>query len=317
MEYFSKSKNRDIINSLNKKFYNISIFLESLRKQYNYISSFPKKVQSLFNYYISINILQITPKDLLMKDFYDFDNDELNIVINQREELLKRYYSKINKKPNFNIGNSELDLFLIFALYEIKGTPLVPICKYLPEFYLKIENYCKIFKSLKIPEICLKDSFDVRFIDNYLINNLKNQKVKILKKIEKFPNLIFIIQKEYGNIFDISESNEDIYYQQLIYNLIENTNIYSFSDDEKRTHDYYLDLDEFRKGYYVIRHNGDNLLNVKINFIQETILSLKDFSRCSSIIIKKCSEGFDSCKLKGKEREKEKVKIFYIIEFRL
>ena len=65
LEYFSKSKNRDIINSLNKKFYNISIFLESLRKQYNYISSFPKKVQSLFNYYISINILQITPKDLL------------------------------------------------------------------------------------------------------------------------------------------------------------------------------------------------------------------------------------------------------------
>ena len=306
LDYFSKSKNRDIINLLNKNFYNISIFLESLRKQYNYISSLPKKVQSLFNYYISINILQITPKDLLMKDFYDFDNEELNIVINQREELLKRYYSKIDKKPNFNIGKSELDLFMIFALYEIKGTSLIPISKYLPEFYLKIENYCKIFKSLKIPEICLKDSFDVRYID-YLINNIKNQKLKILKKIEIYPNLIFIIQKEYGNIFDISESNEDIYYQQLIYNLIENTNIYSFSDDEKRTDDYYLDLNEFRKGYYDIRHNDDNLLNVNINFIQETIFSLKDFSRSSAAIIQKCSKDFDSCNLK----EKEKEKIFY------
>ena len=312
MDYFSKSKNRDIINSLNKNLYNISIFLESLRKQYNYISSLPKKVQSLFNYYVSIIILQITPKDLLNEDFYDFDNDELNIVVNQRKELLKRYYSKINKRPNFNIGNSELDLFMIFALYEIKGTPLVPISKYLPDFYLKIENYCKIFKSLKIHEICLKESFDVRFIDDYLINNLKNQKVKILERIEKYPNLIFIIQKEYGDIFDISESNNYIYYQQLIYNLIKNTNLYSFSDDEKRANDYYLDLNEFRTGFYDIRHNDDDLLNVKINFVQETIFSLKDFTRCSSIIIKKISENFDSDNLEekkiGKRKRKKKEK---------
>ena len=287
MDYFSKSKNRGIIKSLNKNFYNISIFLESLRKQYNYISSLPKKVQNLFNYYISINILQIIPRDLLSTDFYNFDNEELNKVINKREELLKRCDWKKIKKPKFKDRTSELDLFMIFALYEIIGTPLVPISKYLPEFYLKIDNYFKIFKSLKIPEICLKDSFDVRFIDNYLINNLKNQKIKILKKIEKFPNLIFIMQKEYGNIFDISESNEDIYYQQLIYNLIENTNICSFIDDEKRFNDYYLDLNKFSKEFY----NDSLILNMDKNFIQETIFSLKDFTRSSSLIIKKCSES--------------------------
>ena len=290
LDYFSKSKNRDIIKSLNRNFYNISIFLESLRKQYKYINSLPKKVQNLFNYYISINIFQIIPRDLLNKDFYDFDNEELNKVINQREELLKRYDWKKMKVSKFKDRISELDLFMIFALYEIKGTPLVPISKYLPEFYLKIENYCKIFKSLNIPEICLKDSFDVRYID-YLKNNLKNQKAKILKKIEKFSNLIFIIQKEYGNIFDISETNEDIYYQQLIYNLIENRNISSFFDDEKRANDYYLGLNEFRAGYYLY---DNSVVKMKNNFIQETIFSLKDFTRCSSLIIKKCSEHSES-----------------------
>ena len=290
LDYFSKSKNRDIIKSLNKNFYNISIFLESLRKQYNYISSLPTKVQDLFNYYISINIFQITPRNLLITDFYDFDNEELNKAINQREELLKRYDLKNMKKPKFKDRISELNLFMIFALYEIKGTPLIPINKYLPEFYLKIENYCKLFKSLKIPEICLKDSFDIRFID-YLINNLKNQKVKILKKIEKFPNLIFIIQKEYGNIFDVSESNEDIYYQQLIYNLIENRNIYSFSNDEKRLKDYYSGINTLQTMYYV---NEDSFFIMEKNFYQETIFSLKDFTRSSSLVIEKFTINYDS-----------------------
>ena len=236
---------------------------------------------------------------MLRPDFYDFDNDELNRVISQREELINpnkrkkeipRYYTKKAIKDR----SSELDLFMIFALYEIRGTPLVPISKYLPEFYLKIDNYCKTFKNLKIPEICLKDSFDIKFNDNYLINNLKNQKAKILKKIEKFPNLIFIIQKEYGNIFDISESNEDVYYQQLIYNLIANRNIYSFCNDEKRTNDY-LCLDKSRNEEDSHRYSDDdNILKFRDNFIQETILSLKDFTRCSSLIIKNSAENYDS-----------------------
>ena len=282
LDYFSKSKNRDIIKSLNKNFHYISIFLEFLRKQYKYIISLPKKVQNLFNYYITINIFQITPRDLLSTDFYDFDNEELNKVISQREELLKRYDFKKIRKPKFKDRISELDLFMIFAIYEIKGTPIIPINKYLPEFYLKIENYCKIFKSLKIPEICLKDSFDIRFIDNYLINNIKNQKVKILKKFEKFPNLIFIIQKEFGNIFDVSETKEDIYFQKLIYNLIENRNICSFVNDEKRVNDYYLGLNDFRSSCFYIELDSEE------KFFQETIFSLKDFTRCSSLLIKEC-----------------------------
>ena len=292
VDYFSKSKNRDIIKSLNKTFYNVSLFLESLKKQYNYIGTLPEKVQCLFNYYITIIILQITPQDLLSEDFYDSDNEELNRVISQREEMLKRYNWKKVKKSKFKNRISELDLFMIFALYEIRGTPLVSISKYLPEFYLKIDNYCKTFKNLKIPELCLKDSFDVRFNDNYLINNLKNQKAKLLKKIEIFPNLIFIIQKEYGKIFDISESNEDIYYQQLIYNLIANRNIYSFCNDEKRTNDY-LGLDE-SKNRENSHHYSENDEQFRDNFIQETILSLKDFTRCSSLIIKKSAESYNS-----------------------
>jgi len=305
LDYFSKSENRNLIKSLNITFYYISILLESLGNQFNYISSLPNKVQSLFNYYITIIILEIVPQELLSTNFYNYDSDEFNRVIIRREELLRRYSLNIIKSHKFKDGISELDLFMIFALYEIKGTPLLSISKYLPEFYSKIENYYKIFKSLEIPEICFKLSFDVRFQYNYLTNNLKNQKVKILKKIEKFPNLIFIIQKEYGNIFDISESNEDIYYQQLIYNLIKNKSIYSFSDDERRANKYYLGLNEFGIPYYNNRYDKNNLLNIKQNFIQESILSLKDFNRCSSFIINKCAEKFDSNNWTKKE------KIFY------
>ena len=303
LDYFSKSKNRDIIKSLNKNFYHISILIESLGNKFNYISSLPKKIKNLFNYFISIMILEITPQDFLSTNFYDFDNSEFNTIINQREELLKRYGWETIKSVKLEDRVSELDLFMIFALYEIKGIPLVPIRKYLPEFYSKIENHIKTFKSFKIPEVCLKDSFDVKFQDNYLKNNLKNQKVKILNKIEKFPNLIFIIQKEYGNIFDVSESNKNIYYQQLIYNLIENRNIFSFSDDEIITNEYYLCLNEFRASYNNIRYNDDNVLNAKINFVQITIFSLKDFTRCSSFIIKKCAEKIDS----NNWTEKEKI----------
>jgi len=283
LEYFSKSKNRDIIKSLNKNFYNVLLFIESLKKQYNYISDFPKAVRSLFYYYITIIILQITPQDLLNEDFYDYDNEEINKMITQREKILSVYNWKKRKNSKIKHLFSELDLFMIFALYEIRGTPIVSISKYLPEFYLKIDNYCKTFKSLKIPELCIKDSFDIKYNDNILINNLKSQKAKLLKKIEMYPNLIFIIQKEYGKIFDISESNKDIYYQQLIYNLIANENIYPFVNDEKRTN-YYFDLKTEEDND---RYSNDEYVD---NYIQETIISLKDFTRSSSLIIKKSAE---------------------------
>ena len=289
MDYFSKPKNKDLIKSINKKFYNISLFLESLAEQYKYISSLPKKVQKLFNYYITINNLQITPRDLFNRDLYDFENAEFFFEINQREGSLNKYNFKKIHCIEFKDRTSELDLFMIFTLYEIKGTPLLPISKYLPEFYLKIENYCKIFKSLKIPEVCLKESFDVRFID-YLKNRLKEEAIELLEKPDKYSNLIFIIEKEYGDIFNVSESNKYIYYQQLIYNLIENRNISSFIDDEKKFNDYYLDLNDFRN-WNKIRECE---LNMENNFIQETIFSLKDFTRCSSLIIKKCVEESES-----------------------
>ena len=312
MDYFSKPKNRELIKSLNQKFYNISLFLESLRKNYKYISSLPKKVQKLFNYYITINILQITPRDLFNRDFYELENVDLFIGKNQREGLLNRYSWKKIHAIEFKDRISELELFMIFALYEIKGTPLVSISKYLPEFYLKIENYCKIFKSFKIPEICLKNSFDVRFFDN-MKNKLKDKSLELFKKILRYPNLILILDKEFGDIFNVSESNEYIYYQQLIYNLIENKNICPFIDDEKKVDDYYSDLINFknREKIHIDKHKYDDdeyyydykKLNIRHNFIQETIFSLKDFNRCSSFIINKSVEESESFNSKEKDNK--------------
>ena len=92
------------------------------------------------------------------------------------------------------------------------------------------------------------------------------------------------------------ESNEDIYYQQLIYNLIVNRNIYSFSNDEKRTNDYYLDLNNYNN----IDIDDDDNIPWDITFFQKTILSLKDFTRCSSLIIKKSAENQNSDNYKEK-----------------
>ena len=98
----------------------------------------------------------------------------------------------------------------------------------------------------------------------------------------------------------MSESNDNIYYQQLIYNLIENRNIYSFSGDEIIANEYYLGLNKFRTRHFSFYE--DSVLYMKKNFIQISIFSLKDFNRCSSLIIKKCAEKMDSKNWTEKEK---------------
>ena len=67
---------------------------------------------------------------------------------------------------------------------------------------MKIEKYCKTYKKLTIPEICLKQSFDIRFHDVF-INSLKNYRKELIKYFCGCYNIIFIIEKEYGNIFEM------------------------------------------------------------------------------------------------------------------
>ena len=281
LDYFSK--NKDSIKSCNKFFYNFSLFLESLSNPKNNYESLMSLEKNIFFLYLQINVLEITPAQLFSKRFYSRDNEQLNKIIDKLLYIIKTTdeNSKINKDC------SELELFSIFALYEIKGIPLIPIKKYIPEFYAKIENYVRKFKSYKISDVCLKSSFDVKFYE-YFMNNIKNNTLQVITDFKNYYNAIFILEKEYSNITNI-QNKKEIYLQKAIYNLIFNGGISPFYDNETKT-------DEFLS--ILKRNEVSDDYNCQMNsscFIKECIFSLKNFNRSSSSIIQKLtSNDYDS-----------------------
>jgi hypothetical protein len=216
--------------------------------------------------------LEITPP-ILFKKLIDNSNFELT-------NILKKIASRISCDINKHYID-EIHLCILFALYEIKGTPLIPIQKYMPEFYMKIENYCKTFKKLKIPEICLKQSLDIKFHDAF-INSLKNNRKELIQYFYDCYNIIFIIEKEYGNIFEIE--GQTLYLQKAIYNLINNNNISSFVDDNLKS---YNKKSSNVNDYDNDNYYGQNESDTKFSDQCITIFSLKDFTRSSSIHIQK------------------------------
>ena len=272
ISYFSNSKNKDKIKSLNKFMYNFSLFLESICNNNEFIASLENIEKSILFYYLHINVLEITPP-ILFKKHIDNSNFELT-------NILKKIASRISCDINKHYID-EIHLCILFALYEIKGTPLIPIQKYMPEFYMKIENYCKTFKKLKIPEICLKQSLDIKFHDAF-INSLKNNRKELIQYFYDCYNIIFIIEKEYGNIFEIE--GQTLYLQKAIYNLINNNNISSFVDDNLKS---YNKKSSNVNDYDNDNYYGQNESDTKFSDQCITIFSLKDFTRSSSIHIQK------------------------------
>ena len=291
MSFFSNAKNKDKIKSLNKFMYDFSLLLEFIYKQQKYIESLTKFEKDIFYYYIEIIVLQITPPILFRKYIKSNDNYELN-------EIIEKMQNRFNKIKIC----SELESCIIFALYEIKGTTLIPIAKYFPEFYLKIENICKTFKSLKIPEICLKQSLDVKFYDNF-IYSLKNNQEELISLFYDNRNLIFIIEKEFGNLLAIE--GKSLYLQKIFYNLVNNNKILPFMDNNEKAEQFFYGLE-----HYACNPIGRLVYNEENNFSKESIFSLKDFNRSSSILIQKCVDDFKNTS--GADYCKKK---FYLLEY--
>ena len=279
IQYISNSKNLDIIKSLNKFLYNFSLFLLCISNQNDFINSLNPTEKNIYYYYKLINILEITPP-LLFHKYINTNVDSLNPIIKELQE----------KNP-IKKGESELEWCIILALYEIKGTPLIPIKKYLPEFYIKIENYCKHFKSLKIPEICLKQGFDIKFHDNF-INSLTKKIDESIKIFNMCFNIIFIIEKEYGNILD----GFNLYLQKAIYNLINNNRIINIADDNEKFKQFFNEINNFRYSIYGgIEYDRDEKYKSNSNYFHlesNIIFSLKNFNRNSFLIIQKNIENY-------------------------
>ena len=275
INFVSDSKNLNTIKSLNKFLYDFSLFLVTISKQNDYINSLNETENNIYYYYKIINILEITPP-LLYRKYIETNVPGLYSSLLQMKKNIFDYK-----------GESELEWFIILALYEIKGKTLIPIKKYLPEFYGKIENYCKQFKSFKIHEICLKQSFDVKFHDNF-ISCLKNKTDELIKLFNNCYNIIFIIEKEYGNILDIQKY--ELYLQKAIFNLLNNNKISNIGDDTQKLQNFSLSLDDYGEITYEYNENCNN------TFETDIIFSIKNFNRTSSIIIQKCFQNYDNQK---------------------
>lgn len=283
ISFFLNSKNKDTIKSLNKFLYNFSLFLEALYKQNQYIDSLSVMEKIILKYYIQINILDITPLKLFQ---ILIKNDENKDLIKIKDDELNKIRDTLNEKIKEKKKCTELEFCIILALYEIKGVTLVPIKKYLPEFFSTIENYSKQFKNLKMPQICLKQSYDVKY-NEVLINNIKNNGIKIFYYYsDYYYDVITIIIKEYGNILQNEENY--FYYEQTVYNLVNNDKISPFNNSNSEIEEYY-------KGIEIIpeSNNEDKVRNLD-SLAAKCIFSLKDFTRSSSILIKLCFDQLDN-----------------------
>ena len=209
LDYITKNKRK--IKSIGNNLYNTLEFFEKLSKVLNdawkNLSNIEKNI---FYYYMIIIIFQVTPKKLIsFLDLFDKKNSSINISL------------------------SEQNLFIILAFYEIKGESILPIQKYLPKFYFKIENLYQKFEYLNIPKLNLKSDFDIKFLTKYK-NLLENQTEKYIESLSYFSykNYILIIQKEFAPNIELISDNFEII-DKLILDLIEKDDILPFYKCDK------------------------------------------------------------------------------------
>ena len=265
---FSNIKSKGKIKKLGNNYYNLLSFIENIILKSDILSELNEIETLIYNYYIKIIVLRITPLKLIK--FFEIDGKENILIdyINNDEENSK------NDKKNKNIKIREIELFIILAFYEINGTPIIPVKKYLPDFYSKIEDFYLKYKNLNRYQLHLKLSSYNKWLE-YFKDLIKNKTKKHLQSLfyYHFNNYSIIIEKEYSLIFDM-DYNE--YIQKYIINLFENDNIKPFYDNKDQINNFFNNL---------------NFTNNDFNE-KDFIFSLLDFTRTSIIIIEKC-EYFD------------------------
>ena len=252
--YVSNKLNKNRIKNIGNNFYMIIEFFEkitrALRFSYEGLSEKEKKI---FYYYIIIINFQITPKNLFR---FSWINNEDHLNNDRIVEVIKNTINHL----------SEVELFIVLSLYELRGDPIISVKKYLPIFYSKIENMYYKFEKLDIPKINIGTYYDTQFYDNY-VNIITKKDQYFLQCIPylSHKNLSLIIQKEFS--LDISEEKIDNY----ILNLIGKENIASFN---KYHESLYLNIKQF----YESKKEESNLY-------QLVIYSLLDFNDTSIYFI--------------------------------
>lgn len=246
LRYYLNESNTNNLKNLQINFYQFLLFIESFISTGDIINAMGKIEKMAFYFYIQIIIFEITPQRLI------------NFVEN-----------------NFII--EEIELFIILSLYEIKRTPIISIEKYFPKFYSKVFAFYQNFKQLNIYQLNLKQSFDIKFIENFK-NTLKTNDENLEELLDHscIYHLSYILNKEYNLNLNL-EQNYSI--EKYILDLVQNDNIEAFYDSNKN--------DEF---FSSLQIQSNIIYKEMYLYYEQIIYSLLDFDKTSSIIIQNCSK---------------------------
>ena len=280
-------KNKELIKSLSPFYYKIYEFIDFMCvKSKNYIENLKSIESKIFRFYIIIFIFNKIPyklKNLIY--LLEKNNNLFHFDILIKEDIL------IDKS---NI--TELEIFIILALLEIKGETIISIKEYFEQFYNKILNECNKYKELNIPEMDTRQPDDEQFFEGfkYLLNNDMNNFINKLKSNFGFYNLIFILEKK-NNIINRENDSSDEYLEKIIYKLISNkensflTNIKNaYLSSNNYVKDCIFSLKDFTKNSLEILNESarDNKFDIILLFKNYNAYLLTLFSICNFILRK-------------------------------
>ena len=294
LNYFKTEKN--LINNISYDFYKFSLFLEIFQNSLYSLKNFEKKI---FLLYVQIFILEMIPKELLIF-FKQILGDN---IYQELPECEKWFLDEVNKRSKYELIQEKI-IFIILCLYEIKRSPLLPIKKYLPDFYSKIEELTKKYKSLNIPVLCLKKPFDINLYDKLkdIIENKPEKIIESLYKKNPMFNLIFIIEKENNFLFNLNTNN---YLAKLLYVLLsdnDNNNLQPEKIDDQNfikslRYELGTDSNDKKDVFHNTRTNTNSFgfyddyiddTNFSDDIIKNCVLSLKNFDHYTDILMENC-----------------------------
>ena len=181
---FSENKPLDNINNDYKIIYN--------NKSYSLTNPFYIKIYKL------IELIKIKVPLYLHKSS---SNEKIILKNFIKLYVLKKVPNIIYEIYEHNFRHlNEIELLIILALFEIKGSSIISINEFFPKFYQNIENECIKIKNEIKPEMDLINSESEinEFILNFknLINNNFDSFIKKLKKYSNYYSFIFILEKK-------------------------------------------------------------------------------------------------------------------------
>ena len=278
--FFSGIKNKEKIKSLENNFYNLITLSQQIINNNKILIEFTDMEKFIFNNIIKIFVFDITPRELMLLTETDIPENRVK-----------------------NIKNDENKLFILLALFEIKGLPILPIKKYFPSFYAKVEKFfVKAKEIISIEQICLKQPSDVKLYEKLKLLLQENNCNYIIENFPLFKNLLTIFLLEKKQDLSLNLDNEKLTtIHKLIIDLINNNNILPFYDNNAQT--------DFFKSIFSI---NDKIQDIEImNSYKLLIDSLFNFYQTSDIIIQNNEAQKEKYKWNNKNNELN-IYVYYL-----